>query len=134
MTPEQHSLENDDQTPAFLIIEKQVFPLNRPVTSIGRRLNNHLVVDDGRVSRLHAQIRIIKGVYYLVDLNSTGGTFVNGQKIDQTNLYSGDTISLAGFPMMFVQDSSQLEKETKDYTTPTIRSEKEDRITSPKDE
>lgn len=91
---------------AFLIIEGiKVHPLNEPVVNIGRRLENQLVIDDPRVSRNHAQLRAIKGRFVLFDLNSTGGTFVNGQRTSQTVLYPGDVISLAGVALIFGQDS-----------------------------
>jgi pSer/pThr/pTyr-binding forkhead associated (FHA) protein len=68
-------------------------------------LENQLVIDDPRVSRNHAQLRAIKGRFVLFDLNSTGGTFVNGQRTSQTVLYPGDVISLAGVALIFGQDN-----------------------------
>ncbi len=91
---------------AFLIVEGvKVFPLKEAVVNIGRRLENHLVIDDPRISRNHAQLRAINGRYVLFDLNSTGGTFVNGQRTSQTVLYPGDVISLAGVALIFGQDT-----------------------------
>jgi len=105
-------IENDgveeDAMPenAFLIIEGvKVFPLKLPVVNIGRRLDNQLVIDDPRVSRNHSQLRAIKGRYVLFDLNSTGGSFVNGQRTSQSVLYPGDVISLAGVALIFGQDN-----------------------------
>ena len=100
--------EESDNIPenAFLIIEGvKVHPLNEAVVNIGRRLENQLVIDDPRVSRNHAQLRAIKGRFVLFDLNSTGGTFVNGQRTSQTVLYPGDVISLAGVALIFGQDN-----------------------------
>jgi pSer/pThr/pTyr-binding forkhead associated (FHA) protein len=109
-TPSGATLEpvSSDSMPenAFLIIEGvKVFPLTEPVANIGRRLDNQLVIDDPRVSRNHAQLRSIKGRFVLFDLNSTGGTFVNGQRTSQTVLYPGDVISLAGVALIFGQDN-----------------------------
>jgi hypothetical protein len=105
-------IENDgveeDAIPenAFLIIEGvKVFPLKMPVVNIGRRLDNQLVIDDPRVSRNHSQLRAIKGRFVLFDLNSTGGSFVNGQRTSQSVLYPGDVISLAGVALIFGQDN-----------------------------
>ncbi len=104
--------KKDDNNPeiipenAFLIVEGvKVYPLKDPVVNIGRRLENHLVIDDPRISRNHAQLRSINGRYVLFDLNSTGGTFVNGQRTSQTVLYPGDVISLAGVALIFGQDN-----------------------------
>jgi pSer/pThr/pTyr-binding forkhead associated (FHA) protein len=90
---------------AFLILGgKKTIPLNRPVINIGRRLDNQVVIDDPRVSRAHAQLRVSKGRFALFDLNSTGGIFVNGQRINKSILYPGDVISLAGVTLIFGQD------------------------------
>ncbi len=105
---EQEKAEEDNTIPesAFLIIEGvKVFPLKMPVINIGRRLDNQLTIDDPRVSRNHAQLRAIKGRFVLFDLNSTGGTFVNGRRTSQSVLYPGDDISLAGVALIFGQDN-----------------------------
>lgn len=102
------NLEDNNKLPenAFLIVEGvKVFPLVLSVINIGRRLDNQLIIDDPRVSRNHAQLRSIKGRYVVFDLNSTGGTFVNGQRTSQSVLYPGDVISLAGVALIFGQDN-----------------------------
>ncbi len=92
---------------AFLIIDgNRVFPLTRTVINIGRRPDNHLVLPDPRVSRSHAQLRAIRGQYVLFDLNSTGGTIVNGRRINQCALKPGDVISLSGVPLIYGEDSA----------------------------
>ena len=109
--------EGDEVLPenAFVIIEGvKTFQLNVPVVNIGRRLDNTLVIDDPRVSRNHAQLRAIKGRFVLFDLNSTGGTFVNGQRANQTVLYPGDVISLAGVSLIFGQDNPVSRKDIDD--------------------
>jgi hypothetical protein len=107
-TPLDTGSLDDSKLPenAFLIVEGvKVFPLTLPVVNIGRRLDNQLIIDDPRVSRNHAQLRTIKGRYVVFDLNSTGGTFVNGQRTSQSVLYPGDVISLAGVALIFGQDN-----------------------------
>ena len=109
--------ENTEKIPesAFLIVEGvKVFPLKDPVVNIGRRLENHLVIDDPRISRNHSQLRAINGRYVLFDLNSTGGSFVNGQRTSQTVLYPGDVISLAGVALIFGQDNPPPRPDLKD--------------------
>jgi pSer/pThr/pTyr-binding forkhead associated (FHA) protein len=91
---------------AFLIVEgMKIFPLNRSVISLGRRFENTLVLNDPRVSRIHAQLRAFNGRYVLFDLQSRGGTFINGKKIDQSVVYDGDVISLAGVELIFKQNN-----------------------------
>lgn len=100
---------------AFLIVDGTViFPLQIAVVNMGRRLDNQIVVDDPRISRVHAQLRAIRGRYVIFDLDSTGGTFVNGERVYRCALYPGDVISLAGVPLVFGHDSGGL-SETQDY-------------------
>ena len=91
---------------AFLIVHgTKVFPLNKTMVNVGRRIENDLTIDDPRVSRNHAQLRVVNGRYVIFDLNSTGGTYVNSQRSHQSVLYPGDVISLAGVPLIFGQDN-----------------------------
>ena len=93
---------------AYVVINgAQVFALERPIIHIGRRQDNDLLLDDPRISRLHAQLRATRGRYMLFDLNSTGGTFVNNQRIRATMLYPGDTIVLAGITLVYGQRSTR---------------------------
>ena len=90
---------------AFFVTEdEKIYPLVKAVINIGRMLDNHLVVDDPRVSRSHAQLRSIQGHFVLFDLNSTRGTFVNGRRITEAVLYPNDAISLGGVVLTFNQD------------------------------
>ena len=100
----------DDELPgippnAFFLMEAgRTYPLVEAVIDIGRMLDNHLVIDDPRVSRHHAGLRAVEGHFVLFDLSSTGGIFVNGLRITETILYPHDIISLAGFILTFQQD------------------------------
>ena len=115
---------------SFLIVEGvKIFPLNMPVVNIGRRLDNQLVIDDPRVSRNHAQLRAIKGRVVVFDLNSTGGTFVNGQRTSQSVLYPGDVVSLAGVALIFGQDNPPPRPDLKN-TAPFKNRGSEDRPTA----
>jgi pSer/pThr/pTyr-binding forkhead associated (FHA) protein len=130
----QNMLESADEVPsrtAFLIVGgTKVFSLDHAVTNIGRRLDNHLVVDDPRVSRYHAQIRYVRGRFIIFDLNSTGGTFVNGQRTTQSALYPGDVISLAGLPVVFGQDNPPASGSTSDTNPISPASNNVDRKTA----
>ncbi|MBN2501851.1 MAG: FHA domain-containing protein [Anaerolineales bacterium] len=114
-------LEQEDQglqQHAYLIINQQVYPLDRIVTNLGRRRENDIVIKEPEVSRQHAQIRYENGRFVLYDNDSTGGTFVNGQQVDRSILYTGDVIRMADVLITFVDGGSdfgeQLKKETGD--------------------
>jgi hypothetical protein len=100
---------------AFLIIGgSQVYTLEKEVINIGRKLDNNLVIDDPRVSRKHCQLRAIKGRYMLFDLESSGGTYLNGERVTEGTLHPGDVISLAGVPMVYGEDAVKSLEETQD--------------------
>ncbi len=63
---------------------------------IGRALENEIVIDDASISRKHAQLFIDDiGTVYIIDLNSTNGTFVNGVKIQgKTQLTEVDILKV----------------------------------------
>ncbi len=91
----------------FIINGLQVFSLEQPIVHIGRRPDNDLVLDDPRISRLHAQLRASRGRYMLFDLDSTGGTFVNDKRIRATVLYPGDVVMLTGTTMVYGQRATR---------------------------
>ena len=89
---------------AFLILNGvDLFALRVPVVSIGRRIDNVVVLNDPRVSRQHAELRSYHGRYVVFDMGSSGGTYVNGQRVTHSILYDGDVISLAGVHLIFRQ-------------------------------
>ena len=96
------------QRGAFLVVNRQVIPLNKEVTTLGRYLENDVVFHEDFLSRNHAEIILEEGQYVLYDKHSTGGTYVNGKKIDYCILNSGDLISLVNIQMMFVDNNSTL--------------------------
>ncbi len=90
--------------PHLILHGNRTVPLERAVVNIGRRGDNHVVINDSRVSRSHAQIRLRFGRYVLYDLGSTGGTYVNNHRITEVILRPGDVISLAGVTLVYVED------------------------------
>lgn len=72
--------------------------------SIGRGLDNDLTIPDKRISRRHALIKDVDGRLCLVDLESTNGTFLNGQPVRQSVLTHADTISLGGYTLTVAFD------------------------------
>lgn len=68
--------------------------VNRHVFRIGRVEDNDLILENPYISRYHAEIRFDGFTYALRDLQSTSGTFVNGERIDEHDLTNGDCIRL----------------------------------------
>jgi ABC transport system ATP-binding/permease protein len=69
--------------------------------TIGRGVNCDIVTADPRASRLHVEIRRgPDGRYLLTDPGSTNGTYVNGQRVPQTELRDGDLIQIGDFALI----------------------------------
>jgi pSer/pThr/pTyr-binding forkhead associated (FHA) protein len=97
------------QQGVFLIVNRQMIPLIKPKTTLGRHLENDIVFHEEFLSRYHAEIAYEQGRYILYDKESTSGTFVNGKKIEKCFLNSGDLISFANINIMFVNNNAKIQ-------------------------
>jgi hypothetical protein len=86
---------------AVLLWDGRDMTLDQGVTVIGRSSGCDIVVDDPNVSRRHAEIRRLGEGYSLVDLGSTNGTEVNGQRVGETSLMNGDVIGVGTTRLTF---------------------------------
>ncbi len=77
-----------------LVIEKQV-------TSMGRHPESDIFLDDITVSRRHAEIRKTGEGFEIADTGSLNGTYVNRERIERSDLRSGDEIQIGKFKMLF---------------------------------
>jgi hypothetical protein len=68
---------------------------------LGRLDTNDIPVKDGKASREHAKIYKQGEQYAIVDLNSSNGTFVNGEKITKRILKTGDEIAIGTVRLLF---------------------------------
>ncbi len=76
------------------------FELKQRHCYLGRHINNHVVLDDDRISKRHAEIWWNEDAYWIKDLGSRNGVTVNGQVIDgQRKLLNGNLIKL-GFTIL----------------------------------
>ena len=82
----------------------KVVPLNKDRMTLGRRPYNDIVVDNLAVSGEHAALQVIGHEYFIEDLNSTNGTFINEQKIKRQILKNGDTIEIGKYAIKYVQN------------------------------
>ncbi len=115
---------------AFLLVNTEVFPIRRKTINIGRNLDNHVVIQEPTISRVHAQIRFEDDQFLIYDLNSTGGTYVNGKPVQKCVLQSGDNIILASVPALFVLNTPQLNNRAAAETGP-LEASKAERLTGP---
>ena len=73
----------------------------RTEIGIGRNSKNQIRLDDPSVSGHHALIRRVNDRFWIVDLDSTNGTFVNGRRVSEAVIVNGDVVSLGTCSRVF---------------------------------
>lgn len=101
---------------AFLVLGGMIFPLQDKVFTIGRNLNNNLVLNDPTVSRFHAEIHYADSQYLLIDKNSSTGTFLNNKRVSETALFAGDIIQISHTPIMFMFKGASITTKSTKHT------------------
>lgn len=81
-------------------------PLNKERTTLGRKASNDIQIDNLAISGEHAVIVTILNDSFLEDLNSTNGTFVNGQQIKKHFLQNNDVIELGKYRLKYVNEAA----------------------------
>jgi pSer/pThr/pTyr-binding forkhead associated (FHA) protein len=79
------------------------FPLDRDRMTIGRRPDSDVFLDDVTVSRDHALLVRRNGEFYLDDLGSLNGTYVNRRRIESHRLADGDELQVGKYKLTFLQ-------------------------------
>lgn len=79
--------------------------LSKERTSIGRKPHNDIQIDNLAISGEHAVIVSILNDAFLEDLNSTNGTYVNGQSIKKHVLKDNDVVELGKYRLKFLKDA-----------------------------
>jgi predicted component of type VI protein secretion system len=72
---------------------------------VGRLPSCAIAIPESSVSREHAKIYLREGTYFLVDLNSANGTFVNGKRVTRAELTGGDEVTLGSSRLLFKTDA-----------------------------
>ena len=77
------------------------FMIEADVTSTGRNPENDVFLDDISVSRKHAEIRRHPDGFYIHDLGSMNGTYVNRERVEVTKLAAHDEVQIGRFRLVF---------------------------------
>src|SRR4051812_33261311 len=115
---EPQAAASPDPGPASLVVvdtngQKKRVPIDPLPFLIGRQPDNHLILRDSRVSRLHARIVVAEGAYVLEDSGSRHGTFVNGKRVPRRKLDIGDKIEFGAqdsYQLLFAVDGAELKR------------------------
>jgi pSer/pThr/pTyr-binding forkhead associated (FHA) protein len=103
--------------------------LSQPVIKVGKLSSSHLRIDDESVSRMHAVIEVTgPGDISIIDLGSTKGTIVNGQKVNKAKLQDGDVVVLGDTRIVLAVGEAEASDEmptTVQESPSTVRMERE---------
>jgi predicted component of type VI protein secretion system len=80
-------------------------PLTKERTTIGRKPHNDIQIDNLAISGEHSVIVTILNDSFLEDLNSTNGTYVNGQPIKKHFLQNNDVIELGKYKLKYINET-----------------------------
>ena len=83
------------------------YPLGDDTTTLGRIATNNIRLVDEMVSGHHAKIIRFQNNYFIEDIASTNGSFVNGKRVRKCVLKDGDKISFGPYKLMFQMDSDE---------------------------
>lgn len=92
---------------ALLLVKRgpnagSTFLLEGDSTRVGRNPDSAVFLDDITVSRAHALFeRRAEGAWFVRDLGSLNGTYVNGEQVDETTLATGDEVQVGKFKLTF---------------------------------
>jgi pSer/pThr/pTyr-binding forkhead associated (FHA) protein len=76
------------------------FLLDRDVVTVGRHPGSDIFLDDITVSRRHAEFRRVDGRFWVHDVGSLNGTYVNGARADDQLLVAGDEVQVGKFKLV----------------------------------
>ncbi len=81
-------------------------PLDKPQVTIGRKMDNDVVIDNLAVSGHHSRVVEENGTYFIEDTGSTNGTFLNETKIAKQRLQSGDQIRVGKHILVYEDETA----------------------------
>ena len=102
---QSHHSSGSGVFPALVFVqgsEQKNIVLNRTPFTVGRKVDKDLVIADPRVSRDHAQIMQEGQEFFIEDLGSKHGTFVNGERIQRQKLERGDRLEFGARDSAYV--------------------------------
>ena len=111
-----------ESTAAYLILDNEVVYEVAPnsVLNIGRLETNDIVLDDYKVSREHAVLKYSGTEFLVVDLASTHGTYVNGERVDRGTVGFNDKIQITSHEMVISRELPDATGDTRSIAMPKM--------------
>ncbi|GAC1385934.1 MAG: FHA domain-containing protein [Ktedonobacteraceae bacterium] len=108
-----------------IVPEIRPIPLGAPQISIGRLLDNMVVLNHPQVSGHHARLEQVQGGYRILDLGSTNHVYVNAQRIKDEALRPGDEIRIGPFKLTYTGTQLTQHDESNSIRIDAVRLHKE---------
>ncbi|WP_447978392.1 FHA domain-containing protein [Candidatus Nitrospira bockiana] len=93
---------------------EEELPLEQGELTIGRAPDNHLILGHADVSDYHARLVRVGSTFYLEDVGSAEGTYVNGVRVDEQPLMHRDRIRIGPQLLIFEHMESDGSPDTRD--------------------
>lgn len=132
ITGDEEEKEDDNRTRIRMALPKFVlrgvsgvyfgktFPL-RGKTSLGRHSDNDIFVNVDGISRKHAVVTVLADGLEIEDLDSSNGTYVNGEKISKKSVGIGDEIKLDNIRFLIQSPGMQIDKKTQNFKAEAVK-------------
>ncbi|MCL5048701.1 MAG: FHA domain-containing protein [Firmicutes bacterium] len=107
----EESLSGLDLQGAVLVVKMDQdvlmpYQIDKEVTTIGRKTDSDIFLDDITVSRNHAVVErradATKFTYHLKDVGSLNGTYVNRKRIEEIELFGGEEVQVGKFKLVYM--------------------------------
>ena len=100
-------LDELEEGQALLVVKRgpnvgSKFLIDKDVTTAGRHPESDIFLDDITVSRRHAEIRRKDGRFFIYDLGSLNGTYVNRRRIESAPLENDDEVQIGKYRLTFL--------------------------------
>lgn len=98
-----HTVSNDME----LVEQNKIYELGCDEVLIGRHASADIRLPDMSVSRYHAMLTVVEGVWTIKDIGSKSGIYVNGNLIREVALHENDVIKLGNRRLIFRKRRSE---------------------------
>jgi len=93
---------------------------DKEVITIGRHVKNDIQIDNLSVSKQHARIVKHQGRYFIEDMKSTSGSYLNEKKITKEKLTNNDVITIGKHTLLAVLEKKSVESSQQDMINDTM--------------
>jgi pSer/pThr/pTyr-binding forkhead associated (FHA) protein len=93
---------------------------DKEIITIGRNVKNDIQIDNLSVSKQHARIVKHQGKYFIEDMKSTNGTYLNEKKITKQKLTNNDVITIGKHTLQAILDKKPVESSQQDMINDTM--------------